>query len=45
MWWEGGCDCLVMLMDPELRTGSGRPLGTQLCEALPTDTFHHLGSV
>ena len=30
IWWAGGHDCLVMLMDPELMTGSGRPLGTQL---------------
>ena len=30
LWWAGGCNCLVMFMGPGLRTGSGRPLGTQL---------------
>ena len=30
LWWAGGCNCLVMLMGPGLRTESGRPLGTQL---------------
>ena len=30
LWWAGGCNCLVMFMGPRLRTGSGRPLGTQL---------------
>ena len=50
LWWAGGCNCLVMFMGPGLRTGSGRPLVTQLLwhrtlEALPTGTYHHLGSV
>ena len=30
LWWAGGCNCLVMFMGPGLRTGSSRPLGTQL---------------
>ena len=30
LWWSGGCNCLEMFMGPGLRTGSGRPLGTQL---------------
>ena len=30
LWWAGGCNCLVMFLGPGLRTGSGRPLGTQL---------------
>ena len=30
LWWAGGCNCLVMFMDPGLRPRSGRPLGTQL---------------
>ena len=50
LWWAGGCNCLVMFMRPGLRTGSGRPLGTQLLwhrtlEALPCGAYHHLGSV
>ena len=30
LWWAGGCNCLMMFLDPGLRTGSDRPLGTQL---------------
>ena len=30
LWWAGGCNCLVMFLGPGLRSGSDRPLGTQL---------------
>ena len=30
LWWAGSCNCLVLFMGPGLRTGSSRPLGTQL---------------
>ena len=45
LWWAMVCNCLAMFLDPGVSTWHIAAVTPSTLEALPTGTYHYLGSV